>query len=161
MTRLRRLLHHWRSSKRQGCKLFPANALDRFQSIIEEGTHRHRAQLKLAIEVAMPARAILSNASARSRACTILELHRTVDETECSHVLIYINLADRKVECVADAAVTQALTAEQWNHLCRHITNGFSSGDPCNGIENALKQFNTFMERALPEIIVPVQVVRP
>lgn len=146
-----RLLKHWRASKKQGCRLFPASALDHFNSIIEDGALRHRVHLKLAIEVALPTQAILRNTSARNRACAIFNRHCNMIGTGRNQVLIYINLADRQVEIVADSGAAQMLTSEQWQSLCDHISQGFLAGDPGSGIGNALKEFNTLLERTLRE----------
>jgi uncharacterized membrane protein len=145
-----RLLQHWRTSKKQGYRLFPANALEHFHSIIEDGAQRHRAYLKLAIEVALPTRVILRNTSARHRACTIFNRHCTGADPERNHILIYINLADRQVEIVTDPRVARILTSEQWQLLCHHITHGFSTGDPSGGIDSALNELNALLERTLP-----------
>lgn len=155
MSTLRRLLKHWRISKKHGIALFPPSVLEHFHRLIEEGVHRHRAHLKLAIEVALPTEAILRNTSTRNRARAIFQQHRTTDGTDRSHLLIYINLADRRVEIVADSAVAQALSAEQWHFLCNQITHGFSTGDPGNGVDSALNELNTLLEQNLPVTEAP------
>ena len=155
---LLRLLRHWRLSKKHGPVLFPTDTLLHFHRLIEAGAPRHRAYLKLAIEVALPTRAVLSRTSARARACALFAQHCAVDKSECnqdcnpeySHILIYINLADRQVEIVADTAAAQCLSAGQWGLLCDTITQGFSVGKPDQGVDSALRELNGLLEQAMP-----------
>lgn len=149
---LPRLLQHWRFTPSHGRRLFPASALRRFDSIIAEGAPRHRAHLKLAIEVALPTRLILRDISTRSRACALLSQHGWHDAADHCHILIYINLADRQVEIVTDAAAASALIAAQWHGVCDRITQGFSVGEPGSGIDAALNELNALLEQAFPAL---------
>ncbi len=148
---LLRLLRHWRVSKNQGRRLFPASRLGQFHSILEGGMPRHQIRVRLAIEAALPTSDILRSTSARSRACKILARHYMANEVDRGHILIYINLADRQVEIVSQPGMTPTLTAAQWRGLCDHITGGFSAGDPGNGIVNALEELNALLEQASPQ----------
>ena len=150
MATLQRMLQHWHSSKKKGRQLFPSSALNRFHNIIAEGAPRHRALLKLAIEVALPISAILRNASSRHRACTIFKQHCICQNGDLSHLLIYINLADKKVEIVVDNAAIQVLSVEQLDIICRRITHGFLKGNPEEGVSAALKELNALLEHTLP-----------
>ena len=146
MHTLHRLLRHWYLSNRHGYRLFSPNALQRFDTILQDGMQRHQARLRLVIEVALPTRAVLRNISARTRAGIVFAQHHAMHDSASCNVLIYINLADRKVEIIADAAAGHQLSEEPWGQLCDQITGGFIRGDPTDGIANALHGLNAHLQ---------------
>ena len=146
MQRLHRLLQHWRSTKKQAREIFSASALEHVEHILHHSPPLHRFNVKLAIEVALPAHAVLRKTSARARACTLFARHHPMQDVNHRHTLIYINLADRRVEIINDPLTTQLLAADQWDTVCRHITDGFKNGDPVSGISHALNNLAAMLE---------------
>lgn len=145
MHTLHRLLRHWYLSNGHGHRLFSAKALQRFDIILKEGLQQHQARLRLVIEVALPASAVLSKVSARTRAGIVFSQHCTAPDSVSHNVLIYINLADRKVEIITVAPAVQPNSVEPWRLVCDQITAGFVSGDPIESIANALHGLNAYL----------------
>ena len=148
MHTLHRLLRHWYLSNRHGHHLFSSKALQHFDTILQEGMQRHQARLRLVIEVALPARAVLRKISARTRAGVVFAQHHVTHHDASCNVLIYINLADRKVEIITDTETGQSLSEGPWRLLCDQITAGFMVGDPVDGVAKALHGLNAhFLEQ--------------
>ena len=145
MGTLQRLLRHWSASNKRGHRLFSPDVLQQLDAILREGTQQHQARLGLAIEVALPTRALLRRVSARERAHAVFEQHRATHDGVSCNVLIYINLADRKVEILTDAESGSSLAVEHWCALCDQITAGFVRGDPVDGIATALHRLNAHL----------------
>ena len=138
----KRLLRRWYTSNKHGRRLFPAEVLCQFDGILCEGTQQHRAGLGLAIEVALPTRALLHRISSRARANALFQQHQGLRDDAPCNVLIYINLADRKVEIITDKPLESSQDAAPWRFLCDQISAGFMQGDPVNAITQALHDLN-------------------
>ena len=150
MQRLHRLLRHLRSTKKQAQQVFSASAIEQVEHIIHASPLLNRFHVKLAIEVALPMHVVLRKKSARDRACALFARHHPMHDVDYRHTFIYINLADHRVEIINDPVTTQLLAGEQWDTVCKHITDGFIGGDPVRGITHALHTLSTMLESAAP-----------
>ncbi len=83
--------------------------------------------------------------SSRERARELFSLYRIWDTEENIGILVYINLADHKVEIIADRAVGRALPADDWKSVCEMMTNGFR--------ENAFHDSTVFALTKLNELL--------
>jgi uncharacterized membrane protein len=146
MRRLSRLLRHWRSSKKTGQRLIPASDLERIERSIYDSQTLNRFHVKVVIEVALSTHAVLRRISTRSRACAIFAQRHPHQDVDYRQIVIYINLADRRVEIINDPATTQLLADAQWRAACDLITRGFASGDAITGILGALHLLATSLE---------------
>ena len=63
---------------------------------------------------------------------------------------VYINLADRKVEIVADRGVNRQVTREQWQEVCRQMTNGYAQGKFEESSLQGLARLNALLAEAMP-----------
>jgi putative membrane protein len=55
------------------------------------------------------------------------------------HVLIFVALAERRVEILADAAIHEAASAEVWQNASAAVTQGMRAPDPTAGIVQAIE----------------------
>ena len=147
---LRRLLRHWRTPRATGTRTFPPATLRDIKNLIDSGATMHRAHLHVAIETNLPMTAILRRDSSRQRACRLFSTHHLWDTTERTGVLIYLNLADRQVEIVADHGVSSVLNSAQWSDLCHQITQGFADGRFHIAMLDALQTLNLALQKQLP-----------
>ena len=147
---LHRLVRHWRTPLVTGPATFPPATLREIENVIEVGKTMHRAHLHVAIEVKLPASAILRRESCRQRARRLFDAHRLWDIENRSSLLIYLNLADRQVEIVADHGVCNALTTAQWRDICQQMSRGFAAGQFHAATLDGLKNLNHALQRELP-----------
>lgn len=145
-----RLLRHAKTSRASARKQFPEVTLAAITSLIQQGEQRHRAEIRLIIEAAMPSRRILQRQSTRARACALFVEHGIWDTENNCGILIYLNMADRKVEIVADRGVAKCLSTSQWQKICQILTDGFSTGIFHDSVIAAVNAMNSQLERALP-----------
>jgi uncharacterized membrane protein len=141
-------------------RAFPPAALDAIAKLIAQGEATHDAEIKLIIETT-PCRAALHRRShhqggsgqgsaARARANELFAEYRIWDTENNSGVLVYLNLADRKVEIVADRGVNRVLATADWHAVCRRITDGFKSGEFDAGVLAALRHLNERLANQYP-----------
>ncbi|RXZ36893.1 TPM domain-containing protein [Oxalobacteraceae bacterium CAVE-383] len=148
----KRLWRHIVTTRHAARKLFPASALQVIQSAIATGEVTHRAEVRVVIEAALPIAFVLRGGSARHRAVELFSHYRIWDTEENCGLLLYINLADHKVEIVADRGVDRAVGKKDWQDICGMITAGFAAGEYHESIPIALAQLNLLLTRHYPQL---------
>jgi uncharacterized membrane protein len=115
--------HRWRVRR-----VFPRKVLANIESAIRAGEATHSGQVRFVVEGALDGAPLLHNQPARARAVDIFSHLRIWDTAHNNGVLIYLLLADRKVEIVADRGVDASVGAEGWQHICHDMEAEFRNG---------------------------------
>ena len=115
--------HHWRAKQ-----IFPQDVLDRLEQAIKQSEATHSGQVRFVVEGALDGGPLFRNQSARERALDVFAQLRIWDTAHNNGVLIYLLLADRDVEIVADRGIDAKVGAEGWERICRAMEVEFRSG---------------------------------
>ena len=99
--------------------------LHALEAEIAAGERRHGGQVRLAVEGALPVAALLRGQSARERAVEVFARLRVWDTEHNNGVLIYLLLADRAVEIVADRGIHARVKPGEWREICRAMEEAF------------------------------------
>jgi uncharacterized membrane protein len=150
MTNFKRLWRHLTTGQAGGRHAFPKTVLAEIQTTIAEGEQLHRAEVRIIIEPAMPLVDVLENIHPRARARTLFSDYRIWDTEENCGVLIYLNLADRQVEIVADRGIGRLVQAAEWQAVCDTLTSGLRRGAFRDSTIAALTQLNGLLHQKLP-----------
>ena len=121
--------HHWRVRR-----IFPPQVLDLIEQAIKAGEATHSGQVRFVVEGALDGRALFSGQSARERALDIFAQLRIWDTAHNNGVLIYLLLADRKVEIVADRGIDAKVGAAGWDKICKAMETDFRGGNFAGGV---------------------------
>lgn len=148
--RLRRAWRHATSGTAAGKRAFPPATLEAIEQAITQGEQRHRAEVRLIVEPGLDVRAAFNNLSNRQRARQLFAQYGVWDTEENCGVLIYINLAGREVDIVADRHVGRQVADAEWDTICRTMTSGYAQGDYHASTLSALEQLNTLLARHYP-----------
>ncbi|PWF54765.1 TPM domain-containing protein [Massilia glaciei] len=148
--RLKRLLRHWRTTAAQGQRMFPPAALDAIGAAINAGEQRHRSELRFIVEASMPSDALWADMCNRQRAVALFAEYGVWDTEENCGVLIYVNLAEHKVDIVADRNVARKIDQSQWQAVCDTLTAGFRKGQFEQATLAAIERVNALLEQHFP-----------
>lgn len=148
--RCMRAWRHMTSGTGAGKRAFPTSTLQAIEQAITLGEQRHRAEVRLIVEPGLDARSAFNNVSNRQRARALFAQYGVWDTEENCGVLIYINLAAREVDIVADRHVGRLVADAEWQTICRTMTTGFAQGDYHAPTLSALEQLNTLLARHYP-----------
>jgi uncharacterized membrane protein len=151
MNKLKRAFRHLTTTKASGRRLFPTATLHAIRNAIAEGEVLHRAEVRLIVEAALDWEAVFKGMSSRDRASELFTLYRIWDTEENCGVLIYINLADRRVEIIADRGLAKCVPAEEWQNICRTMTHGFAQEAYHDSVLAGLRQLNALLAQRFPE----------
>ncbi|WP_151637028.1 TPM domain-containing protein [Noviherbaspirillum aerium] len=151
MSTFSRIFRHLCTTSAAGRRSFPPDALQAIEEAIAEGEKRHRAEVRVVIEPALDLQAVLNGVAPRERARELFARYGVWDTEENCGVLVYINLADHQVEIVADRGVGRLVSAEDWNAVCKTITQGFARGEYHRSVIAAIDELNHMLCRLYPD----------
>jgi uncharacterized membrane protein len=126
--KFRKILTHWRSSSWQVRQKFGRPTLAAIEQAITASEKWHRGELRFVIEGRLSLLDLLRDTTSRQRALQVFEKVGAGETAEHSGILIYVLLAERQVEIVADRGITAKVPQPEWDALCRRMTEAFASG---------------------------------
>jgi uncharacterized membrane protein len=146
----RRFFNHLATDDGSVRNAFPEAALARIEAMIAEGEERHRGQVRFAVEPSLPLARVLAGVTPRERAIDVFGLLRIWDTEENCGVLVYLLLADRDVEIVADRGIHAHVGTKTWNAVCRKMETAFRGGRFAEGLEAGLAEINALLAKHYP-----------
>ena len=150
LERLKRQWRHWFATAARGRRMFPPASLSAIANAIAAGEQRHRGELRLIVEHAMPSDAIWAGLTNRQRAIALFAEYGVWDTEDNCGVLIYVNLADQKVDIVVDRNIGRKIDPATWQQVCRTMTAGFARGDFQASTLAAIEQVNALLAAQFP-----------
>jgi hypothetical protein len=141
---------HWRAHLRPARVLLPPAALAQVEAEIQAAERSHRGEIRVAVETSLSLHQLWHSLAARERA---LQLFATLGVWDTEHnngVLIYVLLADRAVEIIADRAIAARIPASEWAALCAEVAERFRQGDAAAGCSVAIRGVAQRLERHFP-----------
>ena len=131
-------------------RAFPPAALAEIERAVAEQEKRHRGELRVAIEGGLPLGALLRRQSARGRALELFARLRVWDTEDNAGVLIYVLLADRDVEIVADRGIHARVGQAAWERICATMEREFAAGRYLQGVLAGLAAAGDLLARHFP-----------
>ena len=80
----------------------------------------------------------------------VFSLLRVWDTEENNGVLIYLLLADRDVEIVADRGIHAKVSPAEWEQICRRMEAAFSKGEFERGVLAGIEEVSRLLARYYP-----------
>jgi uncharacterized membrane protein len=111
---------HWRTRM-----LFPSATLDAIERAVAAVELAHSGEIRFAVETALTPMHVLNGVTPRARAVDVFSNLRVWDTEQNNGVLIYVLLADRQVEIVADRGFHGRVTQTEWEAVCRLMEDHF------------------------------------
>lgn len=145
-----RLLSHLLLPRSALARRFPSHALTAIEEAIEASEKQHRAEIRVAIEVALDLRALRRIRTARERALEVFAELGVWSTRESNGVLIYVLLAERDVEIVADRGSEGRVTDSEWQHVCTLIEHEFAAGRWRDGVLRGVEAASLLLTREFP-----------
>jgi uncharacterized membrane protein len=150
MTTFARLAKHLFTDHASVRRLFPPSELDAIERAIADGEARHRGQVCVAIEPSLPLVRVAAKLAPRDRALEVFGLARVWDTEDNCGVLLYVLLADRDVEVVADRGIHAKVGDDAWSAICRKMERAFAEGRFGEGLSTGVAEVNALLEAHFP-----------
>jgi uncharacterized membrane protein len=107
MNRLLRILKHRWHDETDARRALDEVALTRLQTRVQSSETRHRGEIRVCVEAGLPLSYLWRDATPRERALAMFGKLRVWDTEHNSGVLIYLLLAERAIEIVADRGLNR------------------------------------------------------
>jgi uncharacterized membrane protein len=145
-----RLFRHALTFNWQTRRRFPPTALAAIEAEITAGEKLHSGEVRVFIETALEAPALWRNCTPRQRALDLFGRHGLWDTELNNAVLIYILMADRDVEILADRGFNQRVSGAEWEAICRQMEDEFRLGRFESGVVAGVRAVSALVGRHFP-----------
>ena len=147
---IQRLIKHLLMTDWQVNRVFPRQTLNAIERAIKESESTHAGEIRFVVEGALDGHPLFKGQSARERAIDIFSQLRVWDTEHNNGVLIYLLLADRDVEIVADRGIHAKVGPEGWESICHRMEMAFKQGDYEAGIVNGIQEVTHSLRKNFP-----------
>ena len=145
-----RLLRHRWLDERDAHKAFPPEMLARLTRAVAAGEQAHTGEVRLGVEASLPTSYVWRDATPRDRALAMFSKLRVWDTEHNNGVLIYLLIADRAIEIVADRGLHQRVSSEVWRGTVTELSQALRAGRFEDGLSEALKTVNALLIQHFP-----------
>jgi len=139
------LLNRWRVRR-----AFPRAALAAIEKAIKTSEATHSGQIRFAAEGALDGVPLFKDQPARERAIDVFAELRVWDTEASNGVLIYLLLADRDVEIVADRGFNDKVTPAEWEAICRAMEVEFRAKKFEGGVLKGIAAVTQLLAKHFP-----------
>jgi len=145
-----RMLRHVITDHLSVRRTFSHDALRRIEEAIAASERTHRGQVCFAVEGALPPLRVLRRLTPRERALEVFGLLRVWDTEENAGVLVYLLLADRDVEIVADRGIDRRVPRDAWRAICSRMEGAFREGRFVDGVIAGIGELGALLAAHFP-----------
>lgn len=145
-----RVWRHFAMTKASAKRAFPPATLDAITTAVMTGEQQHRGEIRLVVEKSLPLAAVWAGVTNRQRALAMFAECGVWDTADNSGVLIYVNLAERKVDIVADRGIDGCIDCATWQAVCTTMTAGFARGNFHDSTLAAIAAVNDLLRTHFP-----------
>ena len=148
--RLLRILRHRWLDDSDVRRALPEAALKRIEDRVAASEKRHTGEIRVCVEAGLPWSYLWRRLTARDRAVALFGKLRVWDTAANNGVLIYLLLAERAIEIVADRGLARQVTPAQWEALIAGMREAFRAGRFEDGLNAAVDAVDALLARHFP-----------
>jgi len=149
---MERIVRHLMATKWMVKRAFPGETLIAIDKAIKASEATHRGEIRFAVEGALHIDPLLRGQTARERAIDVFSQLRIWDTEHNNGILIYLLLADRDVEIVADRGIHEKVGAQEWEGICRRMETAFRQADYKGGVVRGIQEVSRHLAEHFPPI---------
>ena len=149
---LKRIVRHLMVTRWTVGRVLPSRTLTAIERAIKESEATHRGEIRFVVEGALEISPLLRGQSARERAIDVFSQLRIWDTEHNNGVLIYLLLADRDVEIVADRGIHARVGPREWERICRKMEAAFRQADFEGGVVAGIQEVTRHLAEHFPPI---------
>ena len=145
-----RVLRHLFAGPAGVRRAFPPESLERIENAIAATERTHRGQIRFVVEAGLDLTDVIAGVDARERAIEVFSQQRVWDTAHNNGLLVYLLLADRNVEIVADRGIHAPCGTAVWEQVCREMEASFRAGLFEKGVIAGIEALATQLEKHFP-----------
>ena len=148
-TLMRILKHRW-LDETDARRALGADTLRRIEDRVAASERTHTGELRVCVEAGLPLSYLWRDATARERAIAMFGKLRVWDTEHNNGVLLYLLLAERRIEIVADRGITQRVPEGTWQDISNAMGAAFKRGDYAGGLLDAVDRVGALLVQHFP-----------
>ncbi|QAU25123.1 hypothetical protein EO087_14940 [Dyella sp. M7H15-1] len=129
---------------------FPPELLDDITAAIADGEHSHLGELRLAIESRLSALDVWAGLDAQTRARQVFGQLSVWDTEHNCGVLLYLLMAEHRIEIVADRGIARRVKPEEWTSICTAMQESFAAGQWRTGVLHGITEVHALLATHFP-----------
>ena len=145
-----RLWQHLLYAPRQTRRLFPAAELQQLTHDVAQSELHHRGEIRLVLEGSYTLSQLLGGLQSRPRAIELFSRYQVWDTEDNTGVLIYLLLAEHRIEIVADRGIARCVPQEQWDAICTDMQRALAQGRHVAALRAGLLQVTALLAQHFP-----------
>ena len=149
---MKRIARHLMASQWMLRRAFPRDTLAAIDKAIKASEALHRGEIRFAVEGALQIEPLFHGQTARERAIGVFSQLQIWDTEHNNGVLIYLLLADRDVEIVADRGIDAKVGPREWERICRKMEAAFRQADFEGGVVGGIQEVTRLLAEHFPPI---------
>jgi len=150
MDKFSRIVSHMTTTSGQVSRAFSAKSMTAIEQAIKAAEVGHAGEIRFVVEGALDGLPLVKGQSARERAIEVFSRLSIWDTEHNSGVLVYVLMADRRVEIVADRGIHARVGTGGWEALCRDMEASFRSAQYEQGAVACIKSVAQHLARHFP-----------
>lgn len=131
-------------------RAFPGKLRRTIALAVTAGERRHRGEVRFVIERRWPAAAVHRGQTTRERAVELFGQLRVWDTEDNSGVLIYVLLAEHRIEILADRGINRQVRPDTWTDICQRMSVAFKAGDFETGALDGIQAVHDILAEHFP-----------
>lgn len=147
---IQRVVRHLLVTDGKVNKAFPQSALSRIEQAIKASEANHLGEIRFAVEGGLDGAPLFKGQSPRDRAIELFSHLRVWDTQHNTGVLIYLLLADRAVEIVADRGIHAKVQPQEWSQICRQMEEAFRLANFEGGVVRGVQAVTQHLVQHFP-----------
>jgi uncharacterized membrane protein len=147
---IQRILRHLVMTHWQVNRAFPRQSLIAIEQAIKASETAHIGEIRFAVEGALDGTPLFKGQSARERALEVFSQLRVWDTEHNNGLLIYLLLADRDVEIVADRGIHSKVGSREWENICRKMESAFKQANYEGGVVSGIQAVTQHLIKHFP-----------
>lgn len=147
---LKRYWRHVFMSPAKAARAFNAATLDAIAREVAAQEERHRGEVCVVVEAELSTAQLWGGLKPRDRAREVFAARGIWNTEENNGVLVYVLLADRIVEIVADRGIDAHVASEAWTSIARTIEEHFRAGRFQEGACAGVRSISALLAQHFP-----------
>ena len=148
-TLIRILKHRW-LDETDAQRALGKDGMRHLETQVAASERTHTGEVRVCVEAGLPLSYLWRGATARERAIAMFGKLRVWDTEHNNGVLIYLMLAEHRIEIVADRGITQRVPAAIWQQISDDMGAAFKAGDYARGLRGAVDQVGALLAQHFP-----------
>ena len=147
---IQRIVKHLLVTDGQVRRAFSRSTQDAIENAIKKSETTHVGEIRFVVEGGLDGSPLFKGQSARERAIDVFAQLRVWDTEANCGLLIYLLLADRAVEIVADRGIDAEVGAQEWMKICHQMEEAFRQSNYESGVLDGVRAVTRHLVEHFP-----------